>query len=384
MSRKSDRWIKILCLLSLVLIIPVFAQEKDEKIAVPPEVQAIDPFAEDAGDILDVDIMKEYGMKAYEAYNAQDYELAAQYYLAYLGYDIGAAGAIYNLACCYGLLGKESLAAEYLSRSFKAGFDDIEHIKRDPDFDKVRESKTFAAVMDSIVTIVEEEKAKEGKIVYIPSDAYFKCHVQLPADFDPEKSHTLLVGLHGFGASPESFIRLWERFGENPDFIYAAPQAPYAFELGDMGYSWDTWIPDDSVKMADVSKRTEQYVLDVIDYFQNAYNINKVFLTGFSQGGGYTYMIGIKNHEVFDGIMPLGGWLDSEWIGEEKLKAAKDLPVFIGHGEKDKRVEFKAAKKAKKTLKKLGYDVTFFTFDGGHAVPEEECQALVEWMKGLD
>lgn len=376
---------RVIIALSLVLILPVFAQEADEEIAVPPEVQAIDPFAEDVGDFLDVDVMKEYGMKAYEAYNAQDYELAAQYYLAYLRYDIGAAGAIYNLACCYGLLGKESLAAEYLLRSFEAGFDDIEHIKQDPDFDKVRESEAVRAVMDSITAIAEHEKKKQGSINFVAGSVILPSYIKVPEDFNPEQSYDLLVGLHGWGANPESFVQLWERFGENPDFIYVAPQAPYAFQAGkEIGYSWQQWIEEDSAMIAEARLRCEEYVLNVINDLKNRYNIDKVYLTGFSQGGGYTYMIGIKNHEVFAGIMPLGGWLDEEWIGEEALKAAKDLSVFIGHGKKDIRVDFEVAKKAKKTLKKLGYDVTLFTFDGGHAVPEEEAQALVEWMKGLD
>ena len=131
---------------------------------------------------------------------------------------------------------------------------------------------------------------------------------------------------------------------------------------------------------AEARLRSEEYVLNVVNHFKDTYNVNKVYLMGFSQGGGFTYSVGLKYYEIFDGIMPLGGWLDETWIGKDALEEAKDLPVFIGHGKEDKSVEFKAAKKARKTLKKLGYDVTFFTFDGGHSVPEEECKALVEWM----
>lgn len=367
-------------ILTIILALPLVAQDKEEKDSSIIDAELINPLAEDAGEFLDLDLMETYGWKAYEAYQEGDYETSAKYYLAYLHYNTDDGGSIYNLACCYGLMGNAELAGKYLIRSIKAGFDDIEHVKNDPDFNPVRESELFAAVMDSLVMIADAAKAKEGKIVYIPADAYFKCHVQYPADFDPEKTYTLLVGLHGWGARPARFVQLWYRFGESPRFIYVAPQAPYAFEIEDMGYSWDTWIPDDSLLAADIGLKTEQYVLNVVDYFKDSYNIDNVFLTGFSQGGGYTYFIGLRNPDVFAGIMPLGGWMAVDWIGEETLTEAKDLPVFIGHGEQDMRVEFKTAKEAYKKLKKLKYDVTLFTFEGGHSVPEEECRALVEWM----
>jgi len=366
--------------LVLFLALPMTAQETEETDASFVNPELIDPYSEDAGEFLDLDLMEVYGWKAYQAYQDGDYEESAKYYLAYLNYNTDDGGTIYNLACCYGLMGNAELAGKYLIRSVKAGFEDLEHISNDPDFNPVRSSEGFSSIMDSLISIAAEEKAKEGQTVFIPSDAYFKSHVHFPADFETDKSYTLLVGLHGWGAKPENFVQLWYRFGDNPDFIYVAPQAPYAFELADMGYSWDTWIPDDSVKRYDLGLRTEQYVLNVVDHFKNTYKIDNVFLTGFSQGGGYTYYIGLRNPDVFAGIMPLGGWLADEWLGEGVLEEAKDLPVFIGHGEKDMRVEFEGAKKAYKMLKKLKYDVTFFTFDGGHSVPEEECKALVEWM----
>jgi predicted esterase len=50
---------------------------------------------------------------------------------------------------------------------------------------------------------------------------------------------------------------------------------------------------------------------------------------------------------------------------ERQVRQMQVKPVFIGHGKDDRSVDYKAAKKANKTLKKLGYDVTLFTFDGG-------------------
>lgn len=365
--------------LSLILIIPGLAQEKEE-IEVPPEVQAIEPYSEDAGDFLDTDFTI-YTRGAYQAYESKKYELAAKFYLAYLEHNCDQPGAIYNLACCYGLLGREKLAAEYLMRSFTAGFKDLEHIMRDPDFKKVRKSDAFKIVLDSITAVAEKEEARKGTVSLVAGSLILPSHIKVPRDYDPEHRYDLLVGLHGFGANPGDFIKVWERFGENPEFIYVAPQAPYCLDIGgEIGFSWEKRTQDEA-EYRTSRAMSEEYVLNVIEEMKTQYSIDKVYLMGFSQGGGYTYCIGLKNPEVFAGIMPLGGWLDEEWISEETLKAGSEVPVFIGHGKDDRSVDYKAAKRANKTLTKLGYEVTFFSFDGGHAVPEEECKALVEWME---
>jgi tetratricopeptide (TPR) repeat protein len=100
---------------------------------------SIDVLQPDIGDFLDVDLAALEKI-ATDAYQAGEWEKAAKYYLALLRYDISDSGNIYNLACCYGLMGEAELAAKYLERAYRAGFTDIEHISWDPDFDSVRQS----------------------------------------------------------------------------------------------------------------------------------------------------------------------------------------------------------------------------------------------------
>jgi phospholipase/carboxylesterase len=373
------RYFSILCCLFIGLPIFVLSQPLPaEKIA---EIQwsnpeLINPFQPNIGDFLDVNLDSLLS-KAYGDYQAGKYEEAAKYYLALLHYDISDANSIYNLACCYGLLGKDTLAAEYLARSVKAGFEDIGHIEQDPDFDKVRKSPVFVTVMDTVTALAKRKQADLGIVTFVEAPTILNCRVHLPDNYDSTRSYPLVIGLHGFGSNNDQFITLWKRFG-NPDLIYAAPQAPYALFPGkEIGYSWAGAQPVDKI----ARELSENYIAEVARSLTKQYKTTGTYLFGFSQGAAYTYTTGIKNPDLFKGLICFGGWLDTSWLTPAKIKAAKNLKVFIGHGKQDRMVEYQAGITSRDILKADGFKVTFKDFAGGHAVPEEVLKQVKGWME---
>ncbi len=342
--------------------------------------ESIDPLAEGIGDFLDVDTT-EYEKTAREAYDSGEYRKAAQYYLALARCNMRDGGSIYNLACCYGLMGEAELAAKFVERSVKAGFEDIGHIGRDPDFESVRETDIFRETLERLQAEKKAEDSKKGKLALLEGSVYQKCYIQLPDDYDPVKSYTLLVGLHGYGGRPGNFIKLWDRFAEH-DFVFASLQAPYSFSAGsDTGYSWITGLPDDEEFWKQVSTASQDYVAGAIGQLCREYNIGSVYLLGFSQGCTLAYLTGIHHHDIIDGIICFAGWLETDLLTDDDLDAASRLRVFIAHGIHDRMVQLEASYKARDTLLEHDYTVTLCEFDGAHHVPEEPLQAAEAWMK---
>ncbi|MCD6118219.1 hypothetical protein J7K50_00065 [bacterium] len=360
-----------------------FCEDTDSEESTPalPDAESIDPYAPDAGDFLDIDTQA-LEKAAYEAYQSGDYELSAKYYLLILRYDIKDSGSIYNLACCYGLLGEAELAAKYVERAVNAGFEDIEHIKRDPDFDSVRGEPAFDEVIERIAEIADVRQAELGEIVYIDSPILLQCRVLLPEGYDPDEKYPLLLGLHGYGDNLDRFILLMKKRNiDSTDFIYASLQAPYPFLSGiGLGYSWSIWDENEPMLWPKSSSKTENYIARAVTELEKRYSIDDVYLMGFSQGCGFTYQAGMRNPELFEGIICFGGWLDTDWIGEDRISAASGLRVFIAHGNTDRMVEFESGENAWNYLLDRGYDVTFYEFDGAHTVPEEALKLAVEWM----
>lgn len=367
--------IVVIALLLIALSTGTAAQDIDWS-----QPESIDPLAEGIGDFLDVDFAG-FEKTAREAYNTGEYRKAAQYYLALAKQNTSDGGNIYNLACCYGLMGEADLAAKFVERSVKAGFEDIGHITWDPDFESVRDTDVFIEVLERLQTEKKAEDAEKGKLALLEASVYQKCYIQLPNDYDPAKSYTLLVGLHGYGGRPEQFVKLWDRFTEH-DFIFASLQAPYAFSVGsNTGYSWITGLPDDEEFWKQVSTASQDYVSGAIGDLCREYNVSSVYLLGFSQGCTLAYLTGIHHHEIINGIICFAGWLETGLLSEDDINAANQLRVFIAHGIHDRMVGLDASYKSRDVLVEHGYVVTLCEFDGAHAVPEEPLQAAEAWMR---
>jgi predicted esterase len=341
-------------------------------------VSAVDPMQASAGDFLDADLTA-LETAARNAYDAKEYKKAAQYYLVLLRQDIHNANALYNLSCCYGLMGDAALAVKYLERAEKAGFD-YTQARWDPDFESVRNSKEFLELMAKLDTVNQLKAQAAGKLELVLGSFYGKCYVHLPDDYDPAKKYTLLLGVHGFGDNAEHFAGLWERFLKH-DFIYASLEAPYPFAEGtEIGYSWQTGLPNEP-PTKDITLATADYIAAATAQMKGEYNVDETYLLGFSQGCMMTYVTGILKHDLYDGIICFGGWLDTDILTPDDIAAAKALRVFIAHGDVDTMVEFASAEKARDTLTAAGYTVSFNKFAGVHRVPAEQLQAAEHWMK---
>ena len=162
-------------LFSLMLTPVSFAQ--DETI----DSAYIDIYDESASDFLDLEIthwLKDAGA----AYSDGDYESAAMYYIKYLERDINNATAIYNLACCYGLLGEAELAGKCLFRAFITGFENTDFIDVDTDFDAVRGEDGFERALVGIEAF-KDTYWLDTERIFLPAEAYLPCHIRYPSDY---------------------------------------------------------------------------------------------------------------------------------------------------------------------------------------------------------
>lgn len=88
--------------------------------------------------------------RAYDLYNADRYEEAAAAFRRAAEEGHNRETALYNAACSYALLGDANRAIPTLTEAINAGWDDIEKIADDSDFDPIRSDPRFArAIKDS-------------------------------------------------------------------------------------------------------------------------------------------------------------------------------------------------------------------------------------------
>ncbi|MDP9194942.1 MAG: tetratricopeptide repeat protein [Acidobacteriota bacterium] len=93
--------------------------------------------------------------RAYDLYRADRYEEAAEAFKRAAAEGHDAAKSLYNAACSYALLGDADRAIPTLSDAINAGWDDIDKIADDSDFDPIRSDPRFArAVRDQAGEVV--------------------------------------------------------------------------------------------------------------------------------------------------------------------------------------------------------------------------------------
>ena len=362
-----------------LIILVLTASAPIQNYALPGEIDPLDPHS---GDFLDLNLIS-YKQLGIEAYSEENYGLASRYFLAFLSRNISDVNVIYDLACCYALMEEPELAALYLRRAVNAGYSDFDYILEDHDFDTVRDTPAFMELMDQISRIHVGPPEYTGESILFDARAAFRCLIRFPEDFDDsEQAYTLLIGLHGFGDSPESFIRLWGYF-ESPDFIYACPCAPYPITVnGISGYSWFR-MGADSIETSELDMISAGYVEAAVDNLSESYNISDVFLFGFSQGCGLTWLTGLRYPDEFSGLIGFGGRFDTAFIPESVIENVSGMNAFVANGTLDESVDFAEGAHTVEMLESYGMEVVFKSWNGPHRVSRSTLLEAQEWMKDL-
>jgi predicted esterase len=188
----------------------------------------------------------------------------------------------------------------------------------------------------------------------------------VPPSYRPEQAYPLVVCLHGAGFDGNTYLERWSpRLGDR--YILACPSLPHA----------DWW-----------SRSAEHLVLATIRAVQSRYHIDpdRIFLTGMSNGGIGTYVIGANQAPLFAGLAPMAGGVDEVLM--PFLQNLKHTPVYLLHGVLDQVMPVQMSRTVAAELTRLGYPHEYHEHErvhpqaGGHFFPREELPALVRWFDG--
>lgn len=187
----------------------------------------------------------------------------------------------------------------------------------------------------------------------------------VPKGYQPAQAYPLIICLHGAGFDGDTYLDRWQpRLGER--YLLACP----SFEAA----AW--WTPE-----------AEELVLAVLREVTRNYHVDldRVFLTGMSNGGVGTYLIGLNHTDLFAALIPMAGALPDALL--PLLDNARTTPFYLIHGAKDQVIPAKYSQAVQAYLQKRGYSVVYREHDqvhpmaGGHFFPREELPALINWLE---
>ena len=227
------------------------------------------------------------------------------------------------------------------------------------------------ATIDRAIRIIQTEREyapqPTGTISDEPINVQglaYHLALSVPLTYQPVKSYGLVVCLHGAGFTGAAYLERWQaRLGE--DYVLACPTIP-------MG----AWFTRDA----------EELVLATIRSVQRRYHIDsdRIFLTGMSNGGIGTWVIGMHDAPLFAGIAPMASGLDHVLL--PFLANLRSTPIYVIHGAKDQVMPVEFSRTITQELTRLGYPFVYREHDrehpmaGGHYFPREELPELVTWL----
>lgn len=191
----SGRGVAVACALAIAIIVPVSAlrltagppDEKkvaekkgataktDSTVTVTPELEAIQDYLFTKLGKYDKRADKfarqprngeEWYERAYDYYHAERLEEAAAAFRRASEEGYREATSLYNEACSYALMGDANRAIPALQQALRAGWDDIDHIAEDSDFDPIRSDPRFAQVVSTNQQELVTRRVKETEQRY--------------------------------------------------------------------------------------------------------------------------------------------------------------------------------------------------------------------------
>ena len=191
----------------------------------------------------------------------------------------------------------------------------------------------------------------------------------VPEGYTPERQWPLIVCLHGAYGRGDHHVWSWLRPAKSRGYFVLAPKS--------LDATWSILQPD--IDIGSVTGMLEEVCA--------GYSVDpsRVYLTGLSDGGTFTYLLGLSRPELFAGIAPVAGDLHGMTDGMLRRKQGIELPIYIVHGAHDHIFPVETIRSGHSLLQRLGYNSRYEELpDWGHSYCSFVNEQLVmPWFESL-
>lgn len=215
-------------------------------------------------------------------------------------------------------------------------------------------------------TPVAGVQAATGVMHRPESDTHGEYSLYVPENYDPQRRWPLIIAMHGGHGRGDDYLLTWLRPAKSKGYIVLSPKS--------LGRTW-------SIQQPGVDIRS---ILSIMEELLDEYSLDtgRIFVTGLSDGGTFSYALGFSCPKLFAGIAPVAG-VFAPWFD---LEQSKTLPVFIVHGAQDFIFPVTTARTTYTLLTESEFiNVTYKELpDWGHAYPYSINETLLlPWFESL-
>jgi phospholipase/carboxylesterase len=185
--------------------------------------------------------------------------------------------------------------------------------------------------------------------------------IYLPAGRRGEDGAPLLLVLHGATGSGRRAIRRLELLAEERGVVLLAPDS--------RAYTWDIVLGRFGPDVEFVDRALARA------FSRRRVDPARVAIGGFSDGASYALSLGLANGDLFSRVIAFS----PGFVAEVNPRGSPRL--FVSHGSRDEILPIeRCGRRIVNETRRLGYDVRFVEFDGGHEVPADVAETAMDWL----
>ena len=187
----------------------------------------------------------------------------------------------------------------------------------------------------------------------------------VPETYDTARTYPLVVALHGGSGNGGAFLWSWLREARTRELVVLAPTA--------IGSTWSLMDPDTDGPSIDA----------MVEQVAGQWNIDRgrQMLTGMSDGGTFSYVLGLRGGCRFTHIAPVAAAFHPMMLAFADGDRLQGLPVYIVHGAQDWIFPARLAQQAEQALGQAGAKVVYREVaDLSHTYPRDENAAMLDWF----
>ena len=189
----------------------------------------------------------------------------------------------------------------------------------------------------------------------------------VPETYDVAQPMPLVVAMHGGSGNGGGFLWSWVREARTRGLIVIAPTA--------IGSTWSLMEPD--VDGPNIDRMVEEVA--------DQWNVDpsRRLLTGMSDGGTFSYVLGLAGGCRFTHLAPVAAAFHPMMMTFASADRLRGLPIHIVHGARDWMFPPGMAREAERVLAEAGAKVIYREIaDLSHTYPRDENAAILDWFLG--